>query len=42
MTEKIYLDDELAVISLVDCCALTAFMKSFSLTPNVLISMGNP
>ena len=40
ITEKVYLDDELAVISLVDCRVLADFMKSCSSAPDVLISMG--
>ena len=39
ITEWVYLDYELAVIILVDCRALTYFMKSCSLAPNVLTSM---
>ena len=41
ITNRLYLDDELAVIYLVDCCTLTAFMTSCSSAPNVLISIGN-
>ena len=42
ITERVYLDDELAVISLVDCRVLTGFMNNYSLAPNILTSMGNP
>ena len=42
ITEWVYLDDELAVIILVDCRSLTVFMTSCILAPNVLTSMGIP
>ena len=42
ITDKVYLDDDLGVISLVDCCAFISFMKNCSSAPNVLTSMGNP
>ena len=42
INERLYLDDELAVMPLVDCHALTAFMKKISFAPNVLTLMGNP
>ena len=42
ITDQVYLDDALGVISLVDCRALTGFMNNGSLAPNVLTSMGNP
>ena len=42
ITDWVYLDDELAVISLVDCHASTSFMKNCSSDPNVLTSMGDP
>ena len=42
ITERVYLDAELAVISLVDCHALTDLMTICSSAPNVLTSMGNP
>ena len=42
ITEQEYLDDDLGVISLVDCRAFTDFMKNYSSDPNVLTSVGNP
>ena len=41
ITEQVYLDDYLGVISLVGYFAFTALMKIFSSAPNVLTSMGN-
>ena len=41
-TKRVYWEDALVVISLVDFRALTSFMTNFSSTPNVLTSMGNP
>ena len=42
ITERVYLHDKLAVMSLVYCRALTAFMTSFSSAGNVLTLMGIP
>ena len=42
ITERVYLDDELAVIYFVDCSALTDFMTSCSSSPSVLTLMVIP